>query len=709
MRGLIPKNWQLIFVIPAFLLLFVFASFGDSLTSCCIAPTDTAIACYDPALAQLDLENEAQMNALFGIPSVPDACSSLSVIVAEVFDNRDNCGIGQIVREFVAINDADSTTVGTCQQVIAVYANHDYKIKFPKDEHIACTEEIQEICTYEQASCDLLAISQNDEYFGGHGTDLYRIARVIRVINWCEYDGFSDPVIVSRDEDCDGDSGDEDIWVIVKTEESEDPCASQPPYYVNHEMVWYDRDDDPGNFDPPFLSSYCDNPGGYWKDKEMDCGITSTGYWEYYQFIFVESFGTSVLVPNAYSPFCSEGPDCAVPVSIAFTEYPPCALYWIDLIIELDLYSDGSIDESNELAYLDWDYHLADTLPPGEHTYHLKLMSTLSIVASADLLVTVADCNIAMPDCPSYYLLQLESLPPGTDANNDGIDDPAAAFLDGIEFLSGVSPDCSEPVSYALYLSGKVDSGLLVQEPGHHQEVITCNDFDEGGTTSVYFYIWDNADNPYSLQPDGSIGGSNYDFCEILLLSDNNSERCAFEDPILIPGNIYTEEGQPVEGVTVALEGPNTFAPTLSDEFGEYSFWFSEPGDYMVMSWYEDVVGNGVSTQDLIKISKHILGVVPLDSPYKMIAADVNRTGSITTLDMIRIKKVILGILDAFPDCPSWQFIDASYEFPDPADPWLEDFPVFYSAYLDDNILQLDFIGIKTGDVNGSAVLDLED
>ena len=33
----------------------------------------------------------------------------------------------------------------------------------------------------------------------------------------------------------------------------------------------------------------------------------------------------------------------------------------------------------------------------------------------------------------------------------------------------------------------------------------------------------------------------------------------------------------------------------------------------------------------------------PLDSPYKRIAADANRTGSITTLDMIQIQQLILG------------------------------------------------------------------
>jgi hypothetical protein len=38
---------------------------------------------------------------------------------------------------------------------------------------------------------------------------------------------------------------------------------------------------------------------------------------------------------------------------------------------------------------------------------------------------------------------------------------------------------------------------------------------------------------------------------------------------------------------------------------------------------------------DLVLISKHILGLEPLNSPYKMIAADANKSNSITTFDIV--------------------------------------------------------------------------
>lgn len=114
-------------------------------------------------------------------------------------------------------------------------------------------------------------------------------------------------------------------------------------------------------------------------------------------------------------------------------------------------------------------------------------------------------------------------------------------------------------------------------------------------------------------------------------------------------------------------------------------------------------VPNGVSTADLIRLQRHILGVVPFDSPYQYVAADVDRSGNISVLDMINIRKVILGISDFFPNNFSWRFVDAKYEF-QTNNPLAEDFPEIISV---DDVLSedmaLDFIGVKVGDLTGDA------
>ena len=50
----------------------------------------------------------------------------------------------------------------------------------------------------------------------------------------------------------------------------------------------------------------------------------------------------------------------------------------------------------------------------------------------------------------------------------------------------------------------------------------------------------------------------------------------------------------------------------------------------------------GVTTYDRILITQHILGVKSLGSPYQILAADVNRSRSVTTLDLIQLRKIAL-------------------------------------------------------------------
>ncbi len=116
---------------------------------------------------------------------------------------------------------------------------------------------------------------------------------------------------------------------------------------------------------------------------------------------------------------------------------------------------------------------------------------------------------------------------------------------------------------------------------------------------------------------------------------------------------------------------------------------------------------NGVTTFDMLIISRHILGVEPLDSPYKLIAADVNQDGQVTLMDIIIMRRLILGITDELPNGKSWRFMPFNYAFPNPANPFQEDFPEYIVTPAIFNPSQVEsgfrFIGVKIGDVNFSA------
>jgi hypothetical protein len=115
---------------------------------------------------------------------------------------------------------------------------------------------------------------------------------------------------------------------------------------------------------------------------------------------------------------------------------------------------------------------------------------------------------------------------------------------------------------------------------------------------------------------------------------------------------------------------------------------------------------NGVTTYDLVLMSRHILGIEALDDAYQMEAADVNNSNSLTTLDIVEIRKLILGLNDTFPGVPSWRVVRP---LPNPAN--LGSYTALRDTYLfvfnniqkDYKNLQGSFVAVKYGDLNHSV------
>jgi Dockerin type I domain len=112
----------------------------------------------------------------------------------------------------------------------------------------------------------------------------------------------------------------------------------------------------------------------------------------------------------------------------------------------------------------------------------------------------------------------------------------------------------------------------------------------------------------------------------------------------------------------------------------------------------------GVTSLDLSLISRLILNNEAFSSPYKIIAADVNRDGEVDATDMLIIRRLILRVIDHFPGNISWRFVEKKYAFRDPTNPLAEDFPEMINlTNLQTNVSNADFVAVKLGDVNYSA------
>ena len=217
-------------------------------------------------------------------------------------------------------------------------------------------------------------------------------------------------------------------------------------------------------------------------------------------------------------------------------------------------------------------------------------------------------------------------------------------------------------------------------------------------------WTWDEAYNPSAIQPDSTVGGPNYTKREVVVIPQGGTPCDSLP---IVTGRIATENGKVFPHVGVNAEG-DVQLTTHTDELGNYLLAEFQPAiTYrFTVDTIMDNPANGVSILDVSLLARHILNIDSITSPYKIIAGDVNNSGSLTTLDIVLIRLVIIGELTEFPGgTPSWRFVPSDYSFPPGSTPFN---PPFREYRLLNNIRgfnQIDFVAIKMGDINCSANL----
>lgn len=647
----------------------------------CIPPDPVTVDCSDipPAFDPTDL---SQLRILFGLPTVIDNCTNafLEELTPLVIIN--DCGVGTILRRF-EVTDQFGNTASICTQLITIQADPGYEIYFPADVSINCGEPVLDTARAYFNGCEQFTLTYEDVIFPPTGGACYDILRTYHVVNQCEYNGFAGPVSITRDEDCDGLQGEEPVW-IIRTEGE----------------AYVDRDNNPFNLNPiaGVKGTTCDgnsNPTGYWRT------LSGTGYWTYNQRIRVFDSESPVIQFNSTEPFCSfDTETCEGDVDFPFVVTEDCRPEDLVIRVFYDAFANGTLDEELDVSAITGAYplfNITGSFPIGSHIFVVQVEDNCGNTAESMLPFEVVDCAIDIPDCLSGLSVSLEALNPPYDIDGDGDIDIASQHIWASDFVFGEVPDCSGNVTFSINVEGvvpNIDSISLL---------VTCDDI---GLMPIEIYFWDEAFNPYVLLPDGTLGGPNYDFCTTFITV--NDDPVPFCQPLppggFISGAIFTEEYDMVEGVVLQSSADNS-QMIETEANGQYMFDNLEMGhDYTIVPTMDGDYLNGVSTLDLLLISKHIVGVQPLDSPYKIIAADVNHSNSVTTLDLIHLHKLILNITDELSDNTSWRFVDASFDFPDPVNPWETSFPEAFSINdLDNNIDHADFVAVKIGDVNASA------
>lgn len=173
-----------------------------------------------------------------------------------------------------------------------------------------------------------------------------------------------------------------------------------------------------------------------------------------------------------------------------------------------------------------------------------------------------------------------------------------------------------------------------------------------------------------------------------------------------LPLVVETAGGKRLEAVDVSVlptkQLPDCQPNLIKTQCTDATLCLCGKDSLIIVPYRNDNPLNGVSTYDMVLMSRHILGIEALNSPYKIIAADVNQSKSVTTFDIVETRKLILGIYQNLPNTTSWRFVRQDYVFPSPANPFTHNLPERDTLIVFDPAPRSAFRAIKTGDVNES-------
>jgi hypothetical protein len=582
--------------------------------------TDVTLSCEEDYSAYLD--------GNFDAPVFGDNCEfSVSY---NVIENVNDCGIGTVIRTWTAI-DIPENTPAVVNQVIFMNAVHDYEISIPGDETPDCQNTDFSETIFTQNGCDMVTVNMVQDTLDDDGSGAcYLIRRSYNIINWCEYDGVSDPFELPR---------------LTGTVSNPIPAND----YILHS-------DGDSLFRETFFIPVYVGPSG--------------GNYTYYQLIHIfDEEGPQFTASTTNTSFCMvespmPGEECLAYVTYNFTALDNCSS-GLEINYGHSLNGGEFTDDLyGALVPLgNGSFQIVGNYPAGENAFVLSTNDDCGNITFAQFDFEVVDCTPPVLDCLDSLVVQAEG----------GID-----FLLTIDdVLEGVGENCGD-----VGLSFTADMQ----------------------TDSMWFNCESLGDTLITVWGTDDVG--NQSNCVIVTEVDNQSLSCF--DFYAIDGFVKTEDGDPVRGVTVRLMGAISME-VVTDSTGYYLFEDIIGGfNYTIEPMKDGDDSNGVTTFDLILIQKHILDVQPFSSPFKIIAADVNRSNLVSTFDLLKLRKLILGVDPELLTNTSWRFVVQNYIFMNMEFPLEENFPEtkFIDILLND--MQIDFVGIKVGDVNSTANLQGE-
>ncbi len=560
------------------------------------------------------------------------------------------CGYGAIRRQFKSCS--------SCTQWFVIEPIDPFNpisIVFPADIIVDCDAADIGEPDWENAVCTLIGVSVESDTFYLEDGACMTILNHWSIINWCEYDP-TQPTTGGR-------------WnhtQIVKIIDTQDPiitaadslCFAVNEYCVSGGGAITARANDEGD---------C---GSKWIKWELTIDLNADWTSDYFYSTSVPEYVNGELNPYYIAPTGNDELASAfIPEGVASSKIWHRAVWRA---------YDGCGNNSNLIRY----FQITDKKAPTPYCLNL---STTVMSSNGEVELWAIDFNVGSFDnCSTedniIYTFTDVAPPTRDDTEYDSSSD--------LQWYNGTF------WYFDLETGGYQDQDDYFDLDAHRWEpglrstakIFTIEDTNSSGYVNIPIYAWDECGNS--------------DFCIVnMRLIDNDGVGEG-----IIAGTLETEYGDYVEHVETELSSDLPDYPKIkqTDDNGFYLFDDNPMNsDYLIRSNRSDDYLNGVSTLDLLLIQKHILGQTILDSPYKMIAADINNDFEITAIDLIELRKLILGVHSALPNNYSWNAIDADQDL-NTDNVWTyKDYRVIYN--MEANKMEEDFIAVKIGDVNGNA------
>jgi len=713
----------------------------DKIKPVCVSPGNVTVSCesFDPSLWA------------YGKPSVYDNCC-----LDTAFNYQGQCGLqhtvsynlfdtvcnrGTINRTF-RVYDCHGQS-SQCTQRIIVNYEQDYWIKFPNDVVVTTcdgTGNYGEPVFNGDQDCELLGVTYEDQVFTVVPDACFKIERTWTIINWCTYNVNGTCIVVPNPNPNATVNAPQNLPGPIVS-----PCGTPAPWAPTNVAIapgqtptnfctfWdanancykykqiikiVDQQDPTVTNCPASPVEYCDfsvnDPllwnQSYWWDGvshdlcEGDAPLTITATdacsganinITYLLFLDTDGDGTMETVVNSNN---TPAPGTVNYNNLSNPSYSGGTVRVFDgrPVQPNDIYrwaNHQSVSGTSRTAAVQWKTFaqmptpanqngtagIAPQLPYGTHKIKWTITDGCGNETFCEYTFIVKDCKAPTVVC--FNGLSTNIMPAGM------------ATIWATDFLQYADDNCT-PSDLLIYSIRKAGQGTGFPVDAQGNPILSLNfDCSELGPQPVELWAQDLAGNAA--------------YCQTFIDIQDPFNNCTSGNKIDVAGALKTEGNDGLEDANVNLQSGATSLFDMTDQDGLFTFPNSVDAgvNYTVTPTKDDNPLNGVSTYDLVLISKHILGLEPLQSPFKMIAADANKSNSITTFDIVEIRKLILGIYTELPNNTSWRFVDKAYSFPNPANPFQTQFPETKSvagATVDQ--LADDFTAVKVGDVNGTAI-----